>query len=65
MLKQVQHDECVIEFAKNLQLLNLQLQFQISLLQTFCLNPLIIKKNCSTFAVRFIGYLQRSRGSGN
>jgi len=33
-------------------------------LKTFYAKPLIFKKNCSTFAVRFMGYPQGCRGSG-
>jgi hypothetical protein len=47
-----------------LQLLNLQLKTHNCQLKTFYANPLIFKKNCSTFAVRFMGYLQGCRGSG-
>jgi len=47
-----------------LQLLNLQLKTDNCQLKTFYANPLIFKKNCSTFAVRFMGYLQGCRGSG-
>ncbi|MNK41457.1 hypothetical protein D3C87_601200 [compost metagenome] len=39
------------------QLLNLQLKTGNCQLKTFYANPLIFKKNCSTFAVRFMGYL--------
>jgi len=46
------------------QLLNHQLKTDNCQLKTFCANPLIFKKNCSTFAVRFMGYLQGCRGSG-
>jgi hypothetical protein len=46
------------------QLLNHQLKTQNFQLKTFYANPLIFKKNCSTFAVRFMGYLQGCRGSG-
>jgi hypothetical protein len=49
---------------ENLQLLNLQLKTDNCQLKTFYANPLILKKNCSTFAVRFMGYLQGCRGSG-
>ena len=49
---------------ENLQLLNLQLKTDNCQLKTFYANPLIFKKNCSTFAVRFMGYLQGCRGSG-
>ncbi|ARS41264.1 hypothetical protein CA265_17025 [Sphingobacteriaceae bacterium GW460-11-11-14-LB5] len=47
-----------------LQRLNLQLKTDNCKLKTFYANPLIFKKNCSTFAVRFMGYLQGCRGSG-
>jgi len=46
------------------QLLNHQLKTDNCQLKTFYANPLIFKKNCSTFAVRFMGYLQGCRGSG-
>jgi hypothetical protein len=49
---------------EDLQLLNLQLKTDNLQLKIFCANPLIFKKNCSTFAVRFMGYLQGCRGSG-
>jgi len=59
--------EPLIENSKlktELQLLNLQLKTDNCQLKTFYANPLIFKKNCSTFAVRFMGYLQGCRGSG-
>jgi hypothetical protein len=49
---------------EELQLPNLQLKTDNCQLKTFYANPLIFKKNCSTFAVRFMGYLQGCRGSG-
>jgi len=75
MLKPVQQDERNGDFERKslsenpklqteLQLLNLQLKTDNGQLKIFCANPLIFKKNCSTFAVRFMGYLQGCRGSG-
>jgi hypothetical protein len=52
------------ELQTELQLPNLQLKTDNCQLKTFYAKPLIFKKNCSTFAVRFMGYLQGCRGSG-
>ncbi|MFC3562069.1 hypothetical protein [Pedobacter jamesrossensis] len=64
MLKRVQHEECIMCMVENSQRLNAQLKTYNLKHKTFYLNPLILRNNCSTFAVRFMGYLQGSRGSG-
>jgi len=45
------------DLGEKLQLLNPELKTGNCQLKNFYANPLIFKKNCSTFAVRFMGYL--------